>query len=408
MYQLLTTNLGYNPDYIYYVAPSNWNSATHYYPLTKTNIQTAISAVAARTTSVDNILFYYNGHGTHDPWTIAPGVSPAELDSWLDTIDPCWLYGLPRHCQQMVIVLQSCYCGGFITTLTHHEAYPSGAVHRQRLVLTSTDSATESWEDMNGFGDPAWDPNGPNDDGNPNNPTNGNWDGSEFSSGLRMAFRDTDNNTFLEADDNPYMKKPGYNPDITAPAGNTNGKVSVKEAFQFAKYVECYSVYWQSYVQAQGWLLEYPQFWDPITAGDPQGIDPTTTYIFTHAPGKPSTPAGPANGTVGQTYTYSSSTTDLDGDQLSYLFDWGDGTNSGWVGPYNSGSTASAIHIWTAKGKYQIKVKAKDIHAVESIWSDSLPIKMPASSELPRVHFLDRILERFPHLFPVLRYILNH
>lgn len=283
MYTLLTTNLGYNSDYIYYIAPSNWNSAVHYYSLSKSNIQTAVQAVAARTTDKDNVFVFYNGHGTHDPWTIAPDVTPNDLDSWLDTIDPCWLYGLPRHCQQMVILLQSCYCGGFITTLTHHEAYPSGAVHRQRIVITSADQTTKSWEDMLGYADDAWDPNGPNDDGNPSNPSNGNWDGSEFSSGFRLSFRDSDSDSFLEADDNPYMKKPGYNPDIAAPAGNKNGRVSVREAFNFTKYVDCYSVYWQSYCQAQNppYSLEYPQLWDPISGGDSQGINPSSTYIYT-------------------------------------------------------------------------------------------------------------------------------
>lgn len=377
MYQLLTTDLGYNPDYIYYVAPSNWNSAPHYYSVSKTNIQVALYTLANRTTPQDNVFVFFNGHGTHDPWTIAPGVSPAELDSWLDTIDPCWLYGLPRYCQQMVILLQSCYCGGFIQPLTYHMASPTGVYHRQRIVITSANSTAKSWEDMLGYADDNWDPNRPNDDGNPNNPSNGNWDGSEFCSGFRMAYRDTDSDTFLEADDNPYMKQTGYNPDLTAPSGNKNGKVSVKESFNFTKYVDDYSVYWASYCTAQGYVLESPQLWDPIIAGDPQGINSATIFIYTHAPAKPTTPAGETNGGINQVYTYTSSATDPDNDQVSYWFDWGDGTNSGWLGPVNSGASCSATHSWTTKGTYQIKVKAKDIHGRESNWSDPLPITMP-------------------------------
>jgi len=407
MYQLLTTNLGYNSDYIYYVAPANWNSAVHYYSISKSNIQAAIQAVADRTTPQDNVFVFYNGHGTHDPWTISPSVSPDELDGWLDIIDPCWLYGLPRHCQQMVILLQSCYCGGFIYTLIHHEAYPSGAVHRQRIVIASADQTAKSFEDMQGYADDPWDPNRPDDDGNPNNPINGNWDGSEFASGFRMSFRDVDSDNFLEADDNPYMKQAGYNPDITAPFGNKNGRVSVKEAFNFTKYADCYSVYWQSYCQAHSYLLEYPQLWDPISE-DPQGINSANTFIYTRAPAKPSTPSGPPNGNVNHAYTYSSSTTDPDGDQVSYWFDWGDGTNSGWLGLYDSGATISGTYTWTKKGNYQIKVKAKDIHGVESIWSDSLPIKMPMSYTLPGLHFLEHLFTRFPHIFPILRYLLGH
>lgn len=407
MYQMLTTNLGYNPDYIYYVAPSNWNGASHYYSLSKTNIESAINAVAARTKHEDNVFVFYNGHGTHDPWTIAPGVSPAELDGWLDSIDPPFIFQT-RYCQQMVVMLQSCYCGGFIHSLTYHEAYPSGVYHRYRIVITSTNETTQSYSDMNGYNDPAWDPNGPDDDGNPNNPSSGNWDGSEFSSGFRMSFRDIDSDNFLEADDNPYMKKPGYNPDIAAPVGNKNGKVSVLEAFNFTKYENCETVYWLSY----GFLPEYPKLWDPVTQGDPQGINPSKTFIYTRAPSKPNKPAGQTQGKPGEAYTYTTSTTDPDGDQVAYWFDWGDGTNSGWTARYASGATTSASHTWNAKGTYQIKVKAKDIHGVESAWSDPLSVQMPLSLGMRGAHLLEHLFEhlfeRFPHLFPLLRHALGY
>ena len=62
---------------------------------------------------------------------------------------------------------------------------------------------------------------------------------------------------------------------------------------------------------------------------------------------------------------------------MSYWFDWGDGTNSGWVGPYASGATVSATHSWTSQGSYQIKVKAKDTSDTESVWSDPLAVSMP-------------------------------
>jgi hypothetical protein len=51
------------------------------------------------------------------------------------------------------------------------------------------------------------------------------------------------------------------------------------------------------------------------------------------------------------------------------MWDWGDGTVSGWLGPTASGEQASASHAWAKTGVYQIKVKAKDIHHAESSWS---------------------------------------
>ncbi len=110
------------------------------------------------------------------------------------------------------------------------------------------------------------------------------------------------------------------------------------------------------------------------------------TEISTNSPpDKPSRPSGPTAGEVGVTYIYSSSTEDIDGDEVHYLFDWGDGTNSGWLGPYNSGEIADAPHQWSAEGNYSIKVKAKDIYDAESEWSDPLVVSMPKSIGLVEV-----------------------
>ncbi|MCK4416379.1 MAG: PKD domain-containing protein, partial [Thermoplasmatales archaeon] len=70
-------------------------------------------------------------------------------------------------------------------------------------------------------------------------------------------------------------------------------------------------------------------------------------------------------------YTFSTSTTDPEEDQIYYLFDWGDGESSGWLGPYNSGDAIQATHVWTDAGDYEIQVKAKDTNDRESDWSDS-------------------------------------
>ena len=125
------------------------------------------------------------------------------------------------------------------------------------------------------------------------------------------------------------------------------------------------------------------------------------------APNKPSKPSGNIKGKVNVEYTYTTSTTDPDGDKVYYLFDWGDGTNSSWVGPYNSGATASAKHKWTVKGPYQIKVKAKDTNGAESLWSDPLSITMPFSYQMTLLQFLQTLLQRFPHAFPLLRQLFG-
>jgi len=126
--------------------------------------------------------------------------------------------------------------------------------------------------------------------------------------------------------------------------------------------------------------------------------DPLTIHIVEEnlPPNKPVKPKGKTNGKVNIEYTYTTNTIDPDGNQIYYWFDWGDGNNSGWVGPYASGATGSAKHTWTEKGTYQIKVKAKDIFGGESDWSDLLSVTMP------RNRLTDNLLLRFIENHPLL------
>jgi subtilisin family serine protease len=114
-------------------------------------------------------------------------------------------------------------------------------------------------------------------------------------------------------------------------------------------------------------------------------------------PNKPSTPSGQINGKPGVEYTYTTTNTDPDGDNLYYLFSWDDKTYSGWVGPFASGATGNATHIWNKKGNYQIKVKARDSYGVESEWSDPLSVTMPRNKIITNRFFL-QLLEQFPLL----------
>jgi len=118
-------------------------------------------------------------------------------------------------------------------------------------------------------------------------------------------------------------------------------------------------------------------------------------------PEKPDRPSGPTKGKPDTVYTYYGSTTDPDGDSISYLFDWGDGQTSTWTDPIDSGETASASHKWTSQGTYQIKVKARDIPSFEeSPWSDPLPVSMPRNRAM-HMPFL-QFLQQYPMLYQLL------
>jgi len=125
-------------------------------------------------------------------------------------------------------------------------------------------------------------------------------------------------------------------------------------------------------------------------------------------PYKPARPSGPSSGNPGKEYTYTTSTTDPNGDKLQYMFDWDDGTTSGWIGPYNSGQTASAKKTWTNQGTYAVRVVAKDEHGKFSPWSDPLDVTMPKNKALYyNFNLLELLFERFPNAFPILKQLLG-
>jgi hypothetical protein len=95
---------------------------------------------------------------------------------------------------------------------------------------------------------------------------------------------------------------------------------------------------------------------------------------MTETPETPERPDGPTEGIIEIEYPFSTYTTDPDGDQIFYQWDWDDETSTEWLGPFNSGVTVVSSHAWTEKGNYEIKVKAKDVNGVESDWSDPLTV----------------------------------
>ncbi len=121
----------------------------------------------------------------------------------------------------------------------------------------------------------------------------------------------------------------------------------------------------------------------------------------------PSAPdiSGPPSGKAGNSYTYTFTSTDLDGDNVSYYIKWDDGTITDWTTFQASGPPGySDSHVWDKKGTYTIEAKAKDIYGAESNWA-TLDITMPRSKILYNSLIL-KFLERFANAFPILRYIL--
>ena len=102
--------------------------------------------------------------------------------------------------------------------------------------------------------------------------------------------------------------------------------------------------------------------------------------IYNSPPEKPSI-IGPTTGSPDEELTYEITATDPDDNDLYYYIDWGDGNNSGWLGPYDSGQTKEFNHIWIEKGSYIIMTKARDSFYNESEWS-TLEVSMPKNMQI--------------------------
>jgi hypothetical protein len=147
---------------------------------------------------------------------------------------------------------------------------------------------------------------------------------------------------------------------------------------------------WGSLNSGGTWsLIEDPDF------PNPDGC--FKTYGFDEPPNIPEID-GASSGSPGIEYSYTISASDLDGHDVFYFVDWGDDSNTGWCGPFNSGKEEIFKHLWEKKGTYLIKAKSKDVYGAESDWS-FLEVTMP----MRRIHnsFIDNIISFLTRFFGI-------
>jgi len=106
-------------------------------------------------------------------------------------------------------------------------------------------------------------------------------------------------------------------------------------------------------------------------------MDADYALVVSMAPPRPPFPPemnGPSEGGIGKQYEYTVMTTDPQEEDVYYWIDWGDETNTSWIGPYASGEVVNEKHTWLGQGVYDIKGKAKNVLYIESLWSEPINI----------------------------------
>jgi fimbrial isopeptide formation D2 family protein/uncharacterized repeat protein (TIGR01451 family) len=104
---------------------------------------------------------------------------------------------------------------------------------------------------------------------------------------------------------------------------------------------------------------------EPYTATDTASVN-----VLLNNPPCPPDITGDTFGEPGDELVFYVKGIDPEENDIYYKIDWGDGTQTDWLGPYNSGEGITQMHIWEVEDVYSVRAKSKDDpHEEESQWS---------------------------------------
>jgi len=142
----------------------------------------------------------------------------------------------------------------------------------------------------------------------------------------------------------------------------------------------------KGYNEAYGW-------------GDVSILTKVSVQVTDNTPPGPPRITGVSQGRPGTLYEFTISASDVDLDHLFYYVSWGDGSIEEWIGPYGSDEEVTIEHVWSEKGDYVIKVRAKDEYQLMGDWS-IYPLSMPQRTTMHSLLFRTFFLKRFFSALP--------
>jgi len=92
----------------------------------------------------------------------------------------------------------------------------------------------------------------------------------------------------------------------------------------------------------------------------------------------PYPPDGPDSGIINTDYEFIIHTIEVGS---SWMFDWGDESNSSWIELKESDIYVSQNHSWTDAGEYGVRVKHRSIYGIDSSWSKPSIINISEESD---------------------------
>jgi hypothetical protein len=157
--------------------------------------------------------------------------------------------------------------------------------------------------------------------------------------------------------------------------------------------------------------LDTTYYWQ-IVAEDIKGLSTSgdiwyfTTELEPNEPPGAPTVNGKREGKIGKEYEYTFRAADADGNDVRYHINWSDGTEE-WTDFYAQDTEVKVKHVHEEKGTYKILVYAQDEKGADSPETEYEVTRPKNKVFIFNFPLLNWFFDRFPNVFPIIRYMLG-